>query len=63
MQTKTSRADFTALAQHAGLALSEAELDGLHTAFGYIEAMTENIRLPARGREPEPALIFNPEIR
>lgn len=63
MQTKISRADFAVLAQHSGLALSETELDGLHTAYGHIEAMTANIRLPSRGREPEPALTFNPEIR
>ena len=63
MPTNISYADFEALARRAGLNLSDAQIANLHEAFGYIEAMVENIRQPTRGREPEPALIFTPEIR
>ena len=62
MQTKISRPDFEAMVRRAGLTLNQAQVDTLHTAFGYVEGMVENVRLPARGREPEPALIFVPEI-
>jgi hypothetical protein len=61
METKTSLADFEALARRAGLTLTEEQIATFHGAFGHIEAMLENIRLPARGREAEPALTFDPE--
>lgn len=61
MPTKTSRADFEALVRRAGLSLSEAQTGIFHEGFGHIEIMLENIRRPARGREAEPALTFDPE--
>lgn len=62
MQTKISRTDFEAQARRAGLTLSNAQITTLHEAFAHIERMVESIRQPARGREPEPALTFTPDM-
>jgi hypothetical protein len=56
-----SRSVFAILAERAGLALSERELDEMHQVFHRIEAMAERVR--ADGKRPvaaEPALIFKP---
>ncbi len=54
-------ADFEALVRRAGLALTPAQIAELYTGWAHVEPMLERIRAKGRGREAEPALIFQPE--
>ncbi len=58
---RISRTDFDALVRVARLTLTEAQAAELHQAYRYVEAMAETVRTP-RGREAEPAHVFNPVV-
>lgn len=60
MQATTSREDFEALIRRAGLRLTDAQIGELYTGWAHVEPMLARIRTPERGREAEPALIFQP---
>jgi hypothetical protein len=57
MSSELSIAEFAFLARRAGLPLTQAQVETLYPAYGYIAAMCERLRTP-RGREAEPAHIF-----
>jgi pyridoxal biosynthesis lyase PdxS len=62
MGPRMSRTDFDAMVRQAGLTLTEAETAELHQAVRHVEAMAANVRQP-RGRDAEPAHVFNPMMR
>lgn len=61
MPPKTSLSDFIVLVRHAGLALTEAQINEIYQGWGYVERILERIRVPGRGREAELAHTFRPE--
>lgn len=67
MPAKLPQQDFEALIRRAGLTLTQAQTAELYGAWEHIEPMLDRIRAPGsaqpRGREAEPALIFQPEPR
>ena len=58
MTSRTTRAEFDALASRAGLALSEAQKEELFRAWGSLELLLDRVRahLPP---EAEPATIYD----
>ena len=57
-----SRTDLDVLLRRAGLTLSPAEADEIHTGWALVEPMLARLRKANRGREAEPAHIFRPDI-
>lgn len=60
MPAPLSHDEFAVLVRHAGLHLTPTQLTEMYQAWGNVEPMLERIRSPLRGREAEPALIFQP---
>ena len=61
MPQPTSRADFEALIRRAGLTLTPEQVAELYVGWAHVEPMLARIRAPGRGRDPAPALTFQPE--
>jgi len=57
-----SREEVEARLKRAGLLLSKAQLDELHSVSGYIRQLSEAVS-GAKPREAEPALIYTREPR
>ena len=60
MSQPLNRDEFAALVKRAGLDLTPANIDDLHSAWPHIERFAALLRNPARGREAEPAHLFRP---
>jgi len=58
---KTTLEDFKVLVRRAGLALTEAQLAEIYSAWGHVEGMLARIRAPMLPREAEPSHTFKPE--
>ena len=61
MPPRTTEAEFETLLRRAGLALTPAQIAGIHQVFGAIEAMPDRVRTPALPAEAEPATCFTAE--
>lgn len=60
MTAKLPEKDFATLVRRAGLDLTPAQLAELYGGWEHVESMLERVRAHGRGREAEPALIFQP---
>jgi hypothetical protein len=61
MPEKLSQDEFAVLVRRAQLRLTAAQLAEMYQAWTKLEPMLDRIRGHDRGREAEPALIYQPE--
>jgi len=63
MEPLLSLTDFEALVRRSGMTLTEEQIVEIYTGWGYMELLLNRLHSKGRGREAEPAHVFDPEQR
>jgi hypothetical protein len=63
MEPLLSLTDFEALMRRSGMVLTEEQVAEIYTGWGYMELLLNRLHSKDRGREAEPAHLFDPEQR